>query len=111
MTAPAFCAASSVRYGPGWAPGDPYQGGPAVPEPYAAYPPQVTEPPPYADNAGPAYPPDEYPDAIANANHVGGDEAHDWGYDTQDHLGLGHDVTAVRGKVLGGSSAVNAAVG
>ncbi|TCL67183.1 GMC family oxidoreductase N-terminal domain-containing protein [Rhizobium sp. BK251] len=60
--------------------------------------------------AGPAYAPSEYPDVIANADRVGGDNAHDWGYHTQDHLGLGHDVTALRGKVLGGGSAVNAAV-
>jgi choline dehydrogenase len=60
--------------------------------------------------AGPVYAPDEYPAAIADANHVGGDEAHDWGYHTQDRLGLGHDVAAIRGRVLGGSSAVNAAV-
>jgi choline dehydrogenase len=60
--------------------------------------------------AGPAYAPAQYPDVISNANHVGGDQAHDWGYHTQDHLGLGHDVAALRGKVLGGSSAVNAAV-
>ena len=60
--------------------------------------------------AGKAYAPADYPDVIANANRVGGDQAHDWGYHTQDRLGLGHDVTAIRGKVLGGSSAVNAAV-
>lgn len=60
--------------------------------------------------AGPAYTPAAYPDVIANANRVGGDNAHDWGYHTQDHLGLGHDVKAIRGKVLGGSSGVNAAV-
>ncbi|WP_395673438.1 GMC family oxidoreductase [Inquilinus sp.] len=60
--------------------------------------------------AGPAYAPAEYPDVIANANRVGGDKAHDWGYHTQDHAGLGHDVPAIRGKVLGGSSGVNAAV-
>ncbi|MEP9375955.1 GMC family oxidoreductase N-terminal domain-containing protein [Aquabacter sp. CN5-332] len=60
--------------------------------------------------AGPAYAPADYPDVIANANRVGGDQAHDWGYHTQDHLALGHDVAAIRGKVLGGSSAVNAAV-
>jgi choline dehydrogenase len=60
--------------------------------------------------AGPAYAPDAYPDVIANANRVGGDAAHDWGYHTQDRLGLGHDVRAIRGKVLGGSSGVNAAV-
>lgn len=60
--------------------------------------------------AGPAYGPNAYPPVIASADHVGGDAAHDWGYRTQDHLGLGHDVTALRGRVLGGSSAVNAAV-
>jgi choline dehydrogenase len=60
--------------------------------------------------AGQAYAPANYPDVIANANHVGGDEGHDWGYRTQDHLGLGHDVNAIRGKVLGGSSGINAAV-
>jgi choline dehydrogenase len=60
--------------------------------------------------AGKAYAPADYPDVIANANRVGGDPAHDWGYHTRDHLGLGHDVTALRGKVLGGSSGVNAAV-
>jgi choline dehydrogenase len=60
--------------------------------------------------AGPVYPPGQYPFVLASANHVGGDEAHDWGLHTQDHLGLGHDVRAIRGKVLGGSSAVNAAV-
>lgn len=60
--------------------------------------------------AGQAYAPSAYPDVIANANRVGGDDAHGWGYHTQDHLGLGHDVNAIRGKVLGGSSGVNAAV-
>ncbi|OON59951.1 dehydrogenase [Massilia sp. KIM] len=60
--------------------------------------------------AGPAYAPDAYPDVIANADRVGGDPAHDWGYHTGDHAGLGHDVRAIRGKVLGGSSGVNAAV-
>jgi choline dehydrogenase len=60
--------------------------------------------------AGTAYAPDNYPDVIANANRVGGDATPDWGYHTQDHLGLGHDVNAIRGKVLGGSSGVNAAV-
>ena len=59
---------------------------------------------------GRAYAPANYPDIIANANRVGGDRDHDWGYHTQDHLGLGHDVTALRGKVLGGSSGINAAV-
>lgn len=60
--------------------------------------------------AGKAYKAHDYPDVIANADRVGGDPAHDWGYRTQDHDGLGHDVNAIRGKVLGGSSGVNAAV-
>lgn len=60
--------------------------------------------------AGKAYAASAYPDVIANANRVGGDGAHGWGYHTQDHLGLGHDVNAIRGKVLGGCSGVNAAV-
>lgn len=60
--------------------------------------------------AGHAYAPGAYPDVIANANRVGGDSEHGWGYHTQDHAGLGHDVNAIRGKVLGGSSGVNAAV-
>lgn len=54
--------------------------------------------------AGPAYEPSEFPDVLANANRVGGDAAHDWGYRSQDQ------VAAIRGRVLGGSSAVNAAV-
>ncbi len=60
--------------------------------------------------AGEAYAPSAYPDVIANANRVGGDAAHGWGYHTQDGATLGHDVNAIRGKVLGGSSGVNAAV-
>lgn len=60
--------------------------------------------------AGAAYAADAFPDVIANADRVGGEPAHDWGYRSQDRLGLGHDVNAIRGKVLGGSSGVNAAV-
>ena len=60
--------------------------------------------------AGKAYVPTEYPDVIANADRVGGDREHDHGYHTQGRLGLGHDVNAIRGKVLGGRSGVNAAV-
>jgi choline dehydrogenase len=60
--------------------------------------------------AGEAYAPSAYPDVIADANRVGGDQAHGWGYHTQDGATLGHDVNAIRGKVLGGSSGVNAAV-
>jgi len=60
--------------------------------------------------AGKAYAPSGYPDVIANADRVGGDAAHGWGYHTQDGATLGHDVNAIRGRVLGGSSGVNAAV-
>jgi len=60
--------------------------------------------------AGAAYAPAAYPDVISNASRVGGDAGHDWGYHSQDRIGLGHDVAAPRGKVLGGSSAINAAV-
>lgn len=60
--------------------------------------------------AGQAYAASVYPDVIANADRVGGDAGHDWGYHTQDHECLGHDIGAPRGKLLGGSSGVNAAV-
>lgn len=61
--------------------------------------------------AGEAYHADKFPDVIANANQVAGDFEHVWAYHTQDGQGpLGHDVNAVRGKVLGGSSGINAAV-
>jgi choline dehydrogenase len=58
---------------------------------------------------GRAYAPDRYPDVIANANRVGGDSAHDWGYEA--HAGPSERrIRAIRGKVLGGSSGINAAV-
>lgn len=60
--------------------------------------------------AGPVYGPDDYPDVLAYANHVGGDPDHDWGYQSQDPEGSGIGIATARGKVLGGSSAVNAAV-
>jgi choline dehydrogenase len=59
--------------------------------------------------AGEAYAPDHYPDVIANADHVGGDEKHDWGF-TANAGPFGRQIRAPRGKVLGGSSGVNAAV-
>lgn len=59
--------------------------------------------------AGPAYRPASYPDALALADRVGGDAPHDWGYSSEPGA-IGHRVHARRGKVLGGSSAVNAAV-
>lgn len=59
--------------------------------------------------AGPAYRPSNYPDALALADRVGGDAPHDWGYKSEPGV-VGHAIHARRGKVLGGSSAVNAAV-
>ncbi|MGW8667986.1 GMC family oxidoreductase [Streptomyces niveus] len=56
--------------------------------------------------AGPAYPPDGYPDKVADSDVVGGFTGHDWGYMTEPGV-IGRPVAAFRGKVLGGSSAVN----
>lgn len=59
--------------------------------------------------AGTAYPTDGNPDVVLNPSIVGGDAEHDWGYVARgtDRNGA---VPAPRGKVLGGSSAVNATV-
>lgn len=58
--------------------------------------------------AGPAYAPDAYPQDLLDANKIA-DPQHDWGYTSR-----GTDQTpklpTPRGKVLGGSSAVNACV-
>lgn len=59
--------------------------------------------------AGPAYEPDGFPEVLANANMTGGDPRHDWGYMSQPGV-IGHPIHVIRGEVLGGSSAVNAAV-
>jgi len=62
--------------------------------------------------AGPAYRLDEYPDVLLDAERVGGDAAHDWGFVA--HLGqagaLDREIAAPRAKVLGGSSAINMGV-
>ena len=62
--------------------------------------------------AGPAYGPGEYPDVLLDAERLGGDEEHDWGFVA--HLGqagaLDREIPAPRAKVLGGSSAINMAV-
>jgi choline dehydrogenase len=58
--------------------------------------------------AGPAYGLDEIPEGVLGAAHVA-DPKHDWGYTSWGN----HDQPAVpapRGKVLGGSSSVNASV-
>lgn len=59
--------------------------------------------------AGNAYPPNAYPDAVRRQDLVGGDPQHDWGFQSEPGL-LGRRIPLNRGKVLGGSSAINGAV-
>ncbi|MFI6642566.1 GMC family oxidoreductase [Streptomyces sp. NPDC050504] len=59
--------------------------------------------------AGPAYEPDAYPAEVADSGTLGGWTGHDWGYRSEPGV-IGHPVDAFRGKVLGGSSAVNGSV-
>lgn len=58
--------------------------------------------------AGPAYALDAYPEALLDADVVA-DPGHDWGYTSRGNAATPQMPTP-RGKVLGGSSAVNAAV-
>jgi choline dehydrogenase len=61
--------------------------------------------------AGHAYVPGSYPAVIARSDIVGanGDPEFEWGYKTEPGY-VGHPIGAIRGKVTGGSSAVNGAV-
>ena len=59
--------------------------------------------------AGKAYATDAYPDAVRRQDLVGGDPRHDWGFQSEPGL-LGRKLPLNRGKVLGGSSAINGAV-
>jgi choline dehydrogenase len=59
--------------------------------------------------AGPVYQPRHFPAVLADASIVGGDARHDWGYMSEPGS-VGHPIHAIRGKVIGGSSAVNGAV-
>ncbi len=59
--------------------------------------------------AGPSFAPDRYPNALTNPGIVGTPDF-DWGYSSDDKDRLGHDIPLPRGKVLGGSSAVNGTV-
>jgi len=59
--------------------------------------------------AGKAYPPGGYPDPVRRQDLVGGDPAHDWGFESEPGV-IGRKLALTRGKVLGGSSAVNGAV-
>jgi choline dehydrogenase len=47
---------------------------------------------------------------LTDANIVAGSPIFDWQYHTDDAASLGHDIPVPRGRVIGGSSAVNAAV-
>jgi choline dehydrogenase len=58
--------------------------------------------------AGHAYAPDAYPRGLLNANKIA-DPEHDWGYTSRGTHHAGQ-IPTPRGKVLGGSSAVNATV-
>jgi choline dehydrogenase len=62
--------------------------------------------------AGPAYERDEYPEVLLDPERIGGDEEHDWGFRAAAGRtgALNREIAAPRGKVLGGSSAVNATV-
>src|SRR6202046_4166103 len=59
--------------------------------------------------AGPLYPAQAFPASLTDSNLPGGDDRHDWGYQSVPGL-IGHPIQIRRGKVLGGSSATNAAV-
>ncbi|MBL1079270.1 GMC family oxidoreductase N-terminal domain-containing protein [Nocardia sp. 2] len=59
--------------------------------------------------AGPVYPVDGYPAAVASSSVLGGYTGHDWGYASEPGF-VGHPIALYRGKVLGGSSAVNGSV-
>jgi choline dehydrogenase len=58
---------------------------------------------------GKAYPAWDYPHTIASADYPGGDAAHNWGFQSEP-TGEGNKIDLPRGKVLGGSSAINGAV-
>src|ERR1700687_5920458 len=60
--------------------------------------------------AGQNFTPDRYPPVLTDANVVAGSPNFDWHYHTEDAARLGHDVAVPRGRVIGGSSAVNSAV-
>lgn len=59
--------------------------------------------------AGPVYPPRHFPTILADASIVGGGTRYDWGYMSEPGY-VGHPIHAIRGKAIGGSSAVNGSV-
>jgi choline dehydrogenase len=60
--------------------------------------------------AGPNFAPDRYPCVLTDANIDAGSPSFDWQYHTDDAGRLGHHIAVPRRRVIGGSSAVNAAV-
>jgi choline dehydrogenase len=60
-------------------------------------------------DAGPDFAPTSYPRNITEAGIVGTPDF-DWNYVSDDKRKLGHDIPSPRGKVIGGSSAVNGTV-
>ncbi|MFN6981063.1 MAG: GMC family oxidoreductase [Brevundimonas sp.] len=59
--------------------------------------------------AGPDFEPDRYPEAIRNTASVAPAD-YDWGYSSEDVDGRGQPLSSPRGRVVGGSSAVNGSV-
>jgi choline dehydrogenase len=60
--------------------------------------------------AGPNFTPNLYPSVLKDASIVAGSPAFDWQYHTEDAATLGHNIPVPRGRVIGGSSAVNGCV-
>jgi len=60
--------------------------------------------------ASPNFAPNEYPSVLTDASIVGGSPAFDWHYKSEDAARLGHNIPLPRGRVVGGSSAVNGTV-
>src|SRR5258705_6751912 len=60
--------------------------------------------------AGPNFAPGKYPPTLTDANVVGGSPLFDLHYHSEDAANLGHDIPLPRGRVIGGSSAVNRTV-
>src|ERR1700748_2341937 len=60
--------------------------------------------------AGQVFSPGDYPEVIAKSDIVGAnfDPNFEWGYQTEPGY-IGHPIHALRGKILGGSSAINGA--
>src|SRR5712672_316649 len=60
--------------------------------------------------AGPDFAPGSYPAVLTDADRVDASPIFDWRYHSEEAARLGHDVLVPRGRVVGGSSAVNGAV-